>query len=194
MSTAVYEGEIVLRDGTKVYFRPLLISDEEKLLTFFRSLSGTSKWLRFFSQVKDQFLITEAHREAQVDTINSFGLIAMRSQSPDAPIIGQAFYTRKVDNHAETAFTVADDCQGLGLGTGLLLRLACIAAEKGIRVFEADVLPVNRAMLDVFYHSGFTVSSHIETGQLHIEFPITICNPKEIAPEQAALTKQQSSL
>ena len=194
MATAIYEGEIVLRDGTKVYFRPLLATDEQKLLIFFRSLSDTSKWLRFFSQVKDQFLISEAHRETQIVSINSFGLIAMRSQSPDEPIIGQAFYTRKADNHAETAFTVADECQGLGLGTGLLLRLACIAAEKGIRVFEADVLPVNRAMLDVFFHSGFTVSSHIETGQLHIEFPITICNPKEVAPEQPKLKKQQSSL
>src|SRR5215510_14752658 len=129
-----YEGDVVLRDGSTVYIRPIHFSDEERLLTFFRSLSDTSKWLRFFAQVKDPFLIHEAHQEAVVDSINTFGLVALRSKEENEPIIGHAYYVKKAEGHAETAFTVADELQGRGLGTMLLYRLACIAAEKGIRV------------------------------------------------------------
>ena len=193
MRSDKYEGDVVLRDGSTVYIRPIHFSDEERLLLFFRSLSETSRWLRFFAQVKDQFLVHEAHQEAALNSINTFGLVALLTRDANAPIIGQAFYVGKVDGHAETAFTVADELQGRGLGTMLLYRLACIAAEKGIRVFEADVLPVNRAMLDVFYHSGFKISSHIETGQLHLEFPIPLCNPWEDAPDRLIKVKENPS-
>jgi GNAT superfamily N-acetyltransferase len=51
---------------------------------------------------------------------------------------------------AEVAFAVADDLHGRGIGTRTLEQLAAIAADRGIRRFDAEVMASNRPMLDVF--------------------------------------------
>jgi len=51
------------------------------------------------------------------------------------------------DQRAEVAFTIANDFQGRGLGTILLCQLAEVAAANMIRIFEAEVVAANHAML-----------------------------------------------
>jgi RimJ/RimL family protein N-acetyltransferase len=166
-----YKGDVMLRDGSTVHIRPITQGDEKPLLEFFRSLSSESKWLRFFSIVQDSFLVCEAHREAAVDNIKTGGLIAI---SPDGKrIIGHAIYSQLASAHAEAAFAVADDYQGLGLGTILLIKLAQAAAAKNIEIFEAEVMGANHQMIGVFRNSGFKITTKIQHGQCHIEFPIS---------------------
>lgn len=181
-----FQNQEMLRDGTRVRIRPMRSGDEDKLLAFFRALSDESKWRRFFSPVKDFTLINEAKRESEVDCDHRFGLLATVSVAGNTNdekgddeagdenerVVGHALYFRLNETHADAAFTVADEFQGRGLGTLLLLRLAEFATTRGIRFFEADVMPDNQPMIDVFRHSGFKVTSKIETGVVHIEFPI----------------------
>ena len=47
------EADVVLRDGSTVHVRPVRPDDEARLLAFFRSLSGESLTLRFFSPAVD---------------------------------------------------------------------------------------------------------------------------------------------
>jgi ribosomal protein S18 acetylase RimI-like enzyme len=68
------------------------------------------------------------------------------------------------------AFAVADELQGMGIATILLSRLAQAAEESGIRWFEAEVLPQNHRMLEVFRDSGFAVTTHSEPGVIHVWF------------------------
>jgi GNAT superfamily N-acetyltransferase len=166
-----YEGDVTLRDGSRVHIRPILQEDEKQLLEFFRALSPQSKWLRFFTMVKDAFLVGEAHREADVDDRKTGGLIAVTRD--EKRIVGHAIYSKLASAHAEAAFAVADDYQGLGLGTILLMRLAQAAIAKGIKIFEAEVMAANHQMLEVFRNSGFNITTKIQQGQCHIEFPIT---------------------
>ena len=73
--------------------------------------------------------------------------------------------------HAEVAFAIADACQHQGLGTILLGELAQIASSRGIRVFEAIVLPRNHQMVAVFRDSGFPVQVHAAPDEILVEFP-----------------------
>jgi acetate---CoA ligase (ADP-forming) len=166
-----YEGDVTLRDGSRIHIRPITQGDEKQLLEFFRSLSSESKWLRFFSMVQDSFLVCEAHREAAVDNIKTGGLIALASDGKR--IVGHAIYCQLASTHAEAAFAVADDYQGRGLGTILLIRLAQAAATKSIQIFEAEVMGANHKMIEVFRNSGFKITTKIQHGQCHIEFPIS---------------------
>ena len=74
----------------------------------------------------------------------------------DDQMIGVGRLIRCEDtDHAEVTVTIADEFQGLGLGTLLLERLAAAAPGIGVYVFEADVLSSNAAMLRVFAASGY---------------------------------------
>ena len=74
-------------------------------------------------------------------------------------IVGHATFNR--DDPTTTAprwrSRVADAYQGNGLGTILLAHLAEPRPERGVPVFEAEVLPHNHRMLGVFRESGFAV-------------------------------------
>ena len=67
---------------------------------------------------------------------------------------------------------VADEYQHHGIGSLLLDELAHAAWQRGVEVFKADTLAENAAMLDVFRHAGFPVTSGIEYGTVTLRFPI----------------------
>jgi acetyl coenzyme A synthetase (ADP forming)-like protein len=143
--------------------------DEPLLLSLFKSLSEESRWMRFLCSTKDSILAAEAHREAQVDHFLNFGLIALAGE--DERLVGHALYAATSADHAEVAFTIANDYQGRGLASILLGQLAQIAAANGIQVFEAEVAMINQRMLGVFRESGFHLKVQAEAGQLHVTFP-----------------------
>src|SRR5262249_60178021 len=94
---------------------------------------------------------------------------------------------------AEVAFAVADDYHGRGLATLLLGQLAEVAVANGIHVFEAEVLPSNYRMLDVFRQSGFPLEVRATPDALHVTFPASLSpaaleafdRPEQIAPANA---------
>ena len=66
-------------------------------------------------------------------------------------VVAVASYDRLLEpGVAEVAFAVADDFRRRWTATRLLEQLAAIAAERGIRRFDAEVLADNRAALGVF--------------------------------------------
>ena len=54
----------------------------------------------------------------------------------------------------------------------LLDELVSAARDRGIRTFVADTLHENHPMLDVFFHSGFDVTSQLEYGTVSLRFPL----------------------
>jgi acetyl coenzyme A synthetase (ADP forming)-like protein len=73
---------------------------------------------------------------------------------------------------AEIAFDIPDAEQGRGIGTLLLEHLVRIARGGDIASFIAEVEVDNRAMLEVFAHSGFVVRETRDAPTCHVEFPI----------------------
>jgi len=161
------DGDVVLRDGSTVRIRVMRPTDEVGLRALLTSLSEESRWLRFYCQQNSSALAAEAHREANLD--QAFGLVACSGDQNR--VVGHAFYAAIAEERAEVAFTIANDFQGRGLGTILLCQLADVAAANGIRIFEAEVVAANHAMLHVFRASGFPIEVHASAGQLHVVFP-----------------------
>ena len=161
------DGDVVLRDGSTVHIRVMRASDEAGLCALLTSLSEDSRWLRFYCSQNKAGLAAEAHREANLD--HAFGLVACSGD--EDRIVGHAFYVALDEQRAEVAFTISNDFQGRGLGAILLCQLADVAAASGIKVFEAEVVAANHAMLHVFRESGFPLEVNASIGQLHVVFP-----------------------
>lgn len=166
---ARHAADVVLKDGTTVRLRPVRPDDEVPLLQFLRGLSEESRRLRFFAGTTAEFLRETARKEAQADGVRRVGLVATTG-SPER-VVGHGVYVLVDGDRAEVAFTIADEYQGRGLGTIFLGALAEAAAEAGIHVFEAYVLPANHQMIDVFRDSGFPTEVRADAGELVASFP-----------------------
>ena len=82
---------------------------------------------------------------------------------------------------------VEDAYQGEGIGTHLLEQLASIPREKGIRLFEADVLAENQQMLNVLKDTNFQTNVELEQGVYRVSLnliptPIAQARPIEQEP------------
>jgi acetyl coenzyme A synthetase (ADP forming)-like protein len=164
MQTALsHPCDIVLRDGSTLEIRPATLADAPAVLALFQRLSPESVYKRFGA----------AHRPTSTDAArvcgtngNDAALVAERAGS----IVAAVQYCRdpQKPDRAEVAFTVADEFQGLGIGTRMLERLAAIARERGLAWFDAYVLGTNRQMLRLFADSGFTLAQDSERGAVQV--------------------------
>ena len=145
------ERDVVLRSGSTLRLRPIRPDDDGALLAFYERLSPDSLYFRFFSL--RHLDAAAAARICAVDYENQFGLVG--EVGGNLVAIAQYFRLPKHPERAEAAFVVEDALQGQGVGTRLLERLAELARDRGIRSFEADVLPQNSRMLEVFRNCGF---------------------------------------
>jgi acetyl coenzyme A synthetase (ADP forming)-like protein len=164
------EADVALRDGSTVHVRPVRPSDQPDLLRFLEGLSTDSVGLRFFAAGVD--LRAAAKWAAQVDYRDRLGLLALTGA--DHRIVGHAVYERTGTDRAEVAFEVADALQGQGLGTILLAHLAEAAEEQAVSVFEAEVLPQNHRMIEVFRESGFGVRMRSQPDLVVVEIPTSL--------------------
>ena len=164
------EADVILRDGSTVQVRPVREGDQAVLADFFGGLTAHSRGFRFFSAGAN--VEAEADRAVDVDYADRYSLIATRGE--DGRSVGHSAYFRSSEGRAEIAFAVSDELQGRGLGTILLAHLAEVAIEHGIDTFEAEVLPENHLMVEVFRDCGFPVRTHTVPRVLLVEFPASM--------------------
>lgn len=107
-----------------------------------------------------------AHLAAATNA-SHYGLVA---HDETGALVAHAICVGPDETRAEVAIEVADHLHGRGLGTVLIERLAMIAEQHGITHFVAEVLPENRAMLDVF-RDGFDAHVAFRDGTDAVEFP-----------------------
>ena len=164
--------QMELRDGTPVLIRPVLPGDKDRLRQGFRRLSAQSKARRFGAPMSD--LSKEQLRHlTEIDYANHMAWIAVDPGSPVQPALGVARFVRLPGGAgvAEAAVVVADEVQGLGLGTLLLGILGVAASANGIRAFRAYVQTGNRPMLDILRDLGGVVGLE-EPGLYRVDLTI----------------------
>jgi GNAT superfamily N-acetyltransferase len=165
------ERDVVSDAGTRYHLRPIHPDDASGLIAFHQHLAARSVYLRFFS-FHPELSAKEAEHFACVDRFNRVALVA----ELDGRLIAVGrFESGPGETEAEVAFVVADEFQHHGIGSLLLDELVRAARDRGILWFRADTLAENRAMLDVFHHAGFPVSSSVDFGTVTVRFPITPC-------------------
>lgn len=157
-----YKRVVILRDGSTLLLRPIQQEDEERLLALFYRLSRRAVYFRFH-HVLTHMSQEEARRFCTVDYDNAFALVATTGSGKEEKIIAVGRYNRLPrGDRAEAAFVVEDKYWGKGIATHLLEQLAIMARQKGIRIFEGEVLAENKEMMRVFRDSGFKLAEKLE--------------------------------
>ena len=162
-----WEADGLLRDGRPIHLRPIRPDDADALRGFHESLSEETIYFRFFApypKLSDR----DVRRFTELDYQDRVAIVALLG----GELIGIGRYDRVGESEAEVAFVISDQHQGRGLGSILLEHLAAAARENGIWRFVADVLPANKRMAATFAEAGFTVTSQLEDGVVHVEFDI----------------------
>ena len=172
-----------LRDGRVVAVRPFERRDRPLLEAAIRRLSDDSRYLRFASprvlseRDLDRLVDVDHHvHEAllAVDPLTHRGVAVVR-------------YVQLVEDRGvvEFAATVADDWQGIGLGSALLTRLTQRARVEGYSASRASVLAVNRRAIAMLRRAGFRRRSG--TGVLlEYELSLVVIAPLELTPVTGA--------
>ena len=173
MDPRQYRAEATLRDGAPVLIRAITPQDRDAMRQGFDQLSARSVYHRFF-QSKRELTEAELTYLTELDFHDHVALVAV---IPDGTGHGQLigvgrFVRGEGQDRAEVAFVVGDQFQGRGVASLLLEHLARIARTLDIAVFEADVLPDNTQMLEVFQHSGWTEEERARGGVVHVRMEI----------------------
>jgi acyl-CoA hydrolase/GNAT superfamily N-acetyltransferase len=178
-----WEMSHTFEDGTRLFFRPIKMTDEEMMKDLFYRLSEQTIYHRFFRSLKSM-----PHRDlvhfVHIDYTNEMGIVGI-VQDPEKPereeiiCIGR-YYLNRSTNIAEVSYLVRDDYQKRGIGSYLVKYLARIARENGIAGFEAEILPDNPAAMKVLHKLGFPVETIASAGnyQLRVRFERPTPSPK----------------
>ncbi|MEU7874183.1 GNAT family N-acetyltransferase [Dactylosporangium sp. NPDC049140] len=162
-------ADVLLSDGTTVHLRPIRPDDADRIVALHSRFSERTRYLRYFSAYPripqrdlDRFVNVDHHDREAFVVEHAGELIA----------VGRYERLGAGSHQAEVAFVVEDAHQGRGIGSVLIEHLVAAADTEGITEFEADVLPVNQAMLRVFMAAGFHIERQFADGVVHLWFPI----------------------
>ena len=161
-----------LRDGTEIFFRPVKPTDEPALSEMLYSLSEKSVKTRYMTGTMS-FPHSDVQRLANIDYQKDIAIVGVVPGVSDEEIvaIAQYFLDPKTQS-AEVAFLVQDEWQSKGMGTFLLDYITQIAKQRGVKRFNAKVLPNNKAMLAVFYNSGYKVNTEFDGEIYNISYEL----------------------
>ena len=154
-------GRLTLRDGREVRLRGIRPDDAGGLQSAFAKVSERARYMRFMSPLKE---IPSAMLEHAVNPSpeSVLALVAVAGDEQAEVIVGGARFSIVGDGSCEFAITVAEDWKGVGLASRLMRELIRDARARGLQRMVGHVLTVNRPMLDLARHLGFTVGSSDE--------------------------------
>ena len=162
--------EVELRDESWVGIRPIEAGDKDALLAGFNRLSDESRYKRFLTSM-DTLTPSQLAYLTEVDHHDHEALVAL--DLAGGGLVGVGRYVREDGDRAEAAVTVADDWQGLGLGTALTRVLAGRAVEEGIACFTALLLAQNREMFGLLEAVGEVKVRENQGETLQVEVPLS---------------------
>jgi len=154
------EGEFVVRDGRRVWIRPILPSDAEDLVEAIAGADSETLLHRFFTAAPN-LSDKQIHYLAEVDYDKRLALVAGDDEGNGVAVA--RYESHPEDSAAEVAIVVAPDWRSGGLATEMLRRLEEPAREHGIAMLDAVYLPENRAVARVFEHLDYS-NQRIEDG------------------------------
>ena len=159
----------LLSDGATIEIRAARPGDFDAVRDMHAKMSPDNLYLRFFS-MSPLAAGQEARRVCREPGPGHAALLAVL----DGELVGCGTYERAGagSGSAEVAFTVADDMHHRGIGMLLLEHLVSLARGRGLRVFTAETLSENAAMLRVFADAGLQAQRSLVDGVYDWRFPL----------------------
>ncbi len=147
------ERKLILKDGSEVCIRPILLEDLDAICEFFAALpEGDRAYLRF--DVTDRQVVEDRLREIQ-----NWGRLKRLVACAGEKIVGTGVLelkdSEKEFDLAEVRLIVGHDYQRRGLGMLLARELYFLAARERIREVRARALRPQEAALSILRRLGF---------------------------------------
>jgi RimJ/RimL family protein N-acetyltransferase len=170
-----YRAAERLKNGQAVTIRAIRSDDKDKIARAFRNLEQESIYTRLFTH-KTELTDGDLKKITEIDFEKEVGLVVTRDIGTEEVIIGSGrYFAYQGDDgrlHAEVAFIVEEDYQGLGMARVILRHLTAIARSRGIACFDAEVLPENKAMLMAFARSGLPMKQDYAGDVVHVRLSL----------------------
>ena len=169
-SCAAASNGLVLPDGTRLRFRPIGSGDRDGLDALFARLTPESRRRRFPSP-KLELTPQELVYFTNIDHVKHEAIAAVDER--DGSIVGVGRYAQIADRAgvADVAVEVADELQGMGIGTALARCTVLRARENGFTLLTATTLWENRPARALLKRLGFRArASH--RGEIEFELEL----------------------
>jgi len=150
-----WQRHIEIRDGWRVFVRPIRPEDEPLIHQFLRHVTPEDLRLRFFAPMKEfshQFIA----RLTQLDYARAMAFVAFDESSNE--MVGVVrIHSDSIYENGEYAILLRSDLKGRGLGWALMQLIIEYARSEGLKMICGDVLQENTAMLEMCRHLGFDI-------------------------------------
>ncbi|MFZ6774982.1 bifunctional acetate--CoA ligase family protein/GNAT family N-acetyltransferase [Undibacterium sp. SXout7W] len=165
------ETEWPLRDGSRYIVRPLHPHDAEMLQELVRGLSPESRYFRFVSSMRElsdrmlaKFTLIDYDREMALVAIYPQRSVDEHGNIHETErIIGVSRYVTNPDKSTcEFSLLIADEFNGQGLGSRMMLSIIDVARSRGLSHIEGLVLSNNSGMLRLMRSLEFKILSYEE--------------------------------
>lgn len=167
---AELQRAVTLRDGSRVYLRPIRPDDAPRLVELYGRLSRHTAYQRFFTIMR-RLPPDWARFLAAVDYERRLAIVAEHDVDGAPVLVAVGRYEATEEpGTAEVAFVVQDGWQGRGLGTILFHEVLRAGTARGVRRFRAYVLAENARMLDLINRHAPVEQRTLEDGVVSLLF------------------------
>jgi acetyltransferase len=152
-----WQRHLEVKDGWRVFVRPIRPEDEPLIHEFFRHVSSSDLRLRFFAPIKE-FSHEFIARLTQLDYARAMAFVAFDEATNE--IVGVVrIHSDSIYESGEYAILLRSDLKGRGLGWSLMQLIIEYSKSEGLKQISGQVLQENSAMLNMCRELGFTVKS-----------------------------------
>ncbi|MGY4364383.1 RimJ/RimL family protein N-acetyltransferase [Bradyrhizobium sp. LB1.3] len=150
-----WERRLELKDGWRIFVRPLRPEDEPTIHEFLRHVTAHDLRLRFFAPMKE-FTHEFIARLTQLDYARAMAFIAFGEATGE--MVGVVrLHSDSIYESGEYAILLRSDLKGRGLGWALMQLIIDYAKSEGLKAISGDVLRENTTMLEMCRQLGFEV-------------------------------------
>jgi acetyltransferase len=150
-----WQRVLLLKDGSRVFVRPIRSEDAPKILSLLRSVSQEDLRLRFFDSIKE-FSREFISKLTQLDYSRAMAFVA--SDDAEGDVVGVVrLYSDSAHETGEFAILLKSDRKGRGLGWALMQLIIEYARSDALKSISGQILQENSVMLNMSRELGFDV-------------------------------------
>lgn len=149
-----WERRLALKDGWRIFVRPLRPEDEPTIHEFLRHVTPHDLRLRFFAPMKE-FTHEFIARLTQLDYARAMAFIAFDDMNEMVGVV--RLHSDSIYESGEYAILLRSDLKGRGLGWALMQLIIDYARSEGLKTISGDVLKENVVMLEMCRQLGFEI-------------------------------------